>query len=160
MYSPNSLALQALHRLNLSSPDSHGKLSVVLYGKEYAQCVPRLQGKDLVWLIDYLDKVRHHISYRPISLLAKVSQALDRLDPFSPASRKCLRELRTICSTRVILPPSYALPAQPLQINSLPFASGGSGDVHKGTLGRFNVGVKRIRVYTNDVLQTAAKVYF
>ena len=96
------------------------------------------------------------LSFSPL----KSTQALDCLDPFSPASRKCLRELRTICSTRVILPPSYALPSQPLQINSIPFASGGSGDVYKGTLDRSNVCVKRIRVYTEDVLQTAAKVYF
>ena len=90
----------------------------------------------------------------------KSAQALDRLDPFSPASRKCLRELRTICSTRVILPPSYAPPSQPLQIDSIPFASGGSGDVYKGTIDGSNVCIKRIRVYANDVLQTAAKVYF
>ena len=96
------------------------------------------------------------LSHSPL----KSPQALDRLDPFSPASRKCLRELRTICSSRVILPPSYALPSRLLEINSVPFASGGSGDVYKGSLDGSSVCVKRIRVYTKDVLQTAAKVCF
>ena len=159
MPSPTSPALQIFHHL-FSSPDFHDKLSNVLYGEEYVQCVSHLEGEDLIWLIDYLDKVRYHNFVALSHSSLKSAQALDRLDPFSPASRKCLRELRTICSTRVILPLSYALPSQPLQIDSIPFTSGGSGDVYKGTLNRSNVCVKRIRVYTEDVLQTAAKVYF
>ena len=158
MPSPTSPALQIFRHL-FTSPDFDNKLSNVLYGEEYIQCVSRLQGEDLVWLIDHLDKVRHHNFIVLSHSSLKSAQALNHLDPFSPASRKCLRELRTICSTRVALPPSYALPSQSLQINSIPFASGGSGDVYKGSLDRSNVCVKRIRVYTNDVLQMAAKVY-
>ena len=60
MSSPNSTALRQLDLLNRSSPDFHDQLSNVLHGKEYRQCVPNLQGDDLVWLVDYLDKVRHH----------------------------------------------------------------------------------------------------
>ena len=160
MPSPNSPALQALHRLNLSSPDSHGKLSDVLYGEEYAQCVLRLEDEDLVWLINYLEKVRHKCHAAMSRLPLKPVQVLDCLDPFSLASRKCLRELRSICSTRVTLPPSYALPSQLLKIDSLPFTSGGFGDVYMGTLDGSKICVKRIRVYTKDVLQTAVKVYF
>ena len=39
-----------------------------------------------------------------------------------------------------------------------PFASGGYGDVFKGTLDGSSVCVKRIRVYTHDDPQKAAKV--
>jgi len=51
-------ALQGLRHLNRSSPDFHDKLSNVLYGEEYQRCVQNLQADDLVWLVDYLDKVR------------------------------------------------------------------------------------------------------
>lgn len=53
----SSPALQKLSRLDGSSSKFHGQLSGVLYGEEYRRCVPNLQGNDLVWLIDYLDRV-------------------------------------------------------------------------------------------------------
>ena len=62
MPSPNSLALQQFDRLNRSSPDFHDKLRDLLYGEEYKQCVPRLHGDDLVWLVGYLDEVRCRVS--------------------------------------------------------------------------------------------------
>jgi len=55
--SPNYPILQQLHRLDSSSPDFHDQFCNVLYGEEYVQCVPNLQYDDLVWLVDYLDKV-------------------------------------------------------------------------------------------------------
>jgi len=68
MTSPSSPALQPLHRLNRISPDFHDKLKDLLYGEEYVQCVPTLQGEDLVWLVDYLDKVCRRVIL-PQSLL-------------------------------------------------------------------------------------------
>ena len=62
MSSPSLPVLEQLRRLDKSSPKFHDQLSSILYGKEYQQCVPNLQGDDLVWLVDYLDKVRRHIS--------------------------------------------------------------------------------------------------
>ena len=53
-------ALQQFRRLDGSSSGFHNQLSDVLYGQEYRQCVPNLQGDDLVWLVDYLDKVCCH----------------------------------------------------------------------------------------------------
>jgi hypothetical protein len=52
-----SLVLQQLDRLNGSSPYYHDQLHDVLHGEEYVQCVPNLQGEELVWLVDYLDRV-------------------------------------------------------------------------------------------------------
>ena len=60
--SPNSPTLQQLHRLDRSSPDFHDQLCNVLYGEEYVQRVPNFGGEDLVWLVDYLDKVRRHVN--------------------------------------------------------------------------------------------------
>ena len=157
MSSPSSPALQRLNRLDRSSPDFHDQLHTVLREEEYARHEQHLEDDTSVWLVDYLDTVRCHVVL-PHSLL-KPTQALDRLDPSSPASRKCLRELRTICGTRVILPTSYSLPSHLLEINPQPFTSGGSCDVHQGTLRNSKVCVKRIRIYTEDVLQRAVKVH-
>ena len=69
-----------------------------------------------------------------------------------------MRELRTICGTRGILPTSYTLPPDLLSIDLDPFARGGYGDVYRGTLDGSMVCVKRMQVYTGDDPRRAAKV--
>ena len=61
MSSLRSPALQQLHLLDGSVSGFHDQLGNVLYGEEYRQCVPNLRGDDLMWLVDYLDKVRRRI---------------------------------------------------------------------------------------------------
>ena len=156
MPSPNFPALQRLHQLDKSSPDFHDKLCNVLYGEEYTQCVLILQGDDLVWLVDYLDKVRRYVNF-PYSPL-KPAQALDDLDPSGPAFRKCLRELKSRCGAGGILPTSYTLSPHLINIGPEPFASGGCGDVYKGILDGSKVCVKRVKMYTRDGPQNAARV--
>jgi hypothetical protein len=56
-------ALQTLYRLDTSSPDFEDQLFNVLYGKEYGHCALNLEGDDLIWLIDYLDKVGNRVSF-------------------------------------------------------------------------------------------------
>jgi len=158
MSSPNSPALQQLHRLDRSSPEFHDQLCNVFYGEDYQKCVPNLQGDDLVWLVDYLDKVRRHVAF-PYTPL-KLSQAFDGLDPSSAAFRKCLRELKTICGARGMLPTSYTLSASLLAIGSDPFASGGYGDVYDGTLDGLRVCIKRVRVYVKEGPKKATKVCY
>lgn len=59
LMSPPSLpALQHLHRLGRAISKFEDQLSDLLYGEEYQKCVPNVQGDDLVWLVDCLDKVR------------------------------------------------------------------------------------------------------
>ncbi|KAF9643894.1 kinase-like protein [Thelephora ganbajun] len=141
MSSPSSPALQRLHRLDTTSPNFGDQLCDVLYGQEYQQCVPNLQDHDPLWLVDYLDKV------------------LDGLDPSSLASRKCLRELRNVCGNRGILPTSYTLSADFLDIGSYPLDSGGYGDVYLGVLGGSNVSVKRVRMYVAEGPQKVTKTF-
>ena len=62
MSSPNHPVLRQLHRLNGSSPDFHDQLNKIHCGQEYKQCVADLQGDDLIWLVDYLDKVRRRVA--------------------------------------------------------------------------------------------------
>jgi len=154
MRSPSPRALQKLHHLSRSF---HDQLSDILYGEEYQKCVSELQGDDLVWLVEYLDKVRHHVAL-PHSPL-RPAQVLDGLDPSSAASRKCLRELRSICGIKGILPISYTLSSHLLNIGPEPFASGGFGDIYNGTLDGSRVCIKRVRAYAKDGQQKAIKVH-
>ena len=62
MSSPTSSALQQLYRLNRSSSEFHDQVSNILYGEEYQRCVQDLQGDDLEWVVDYLDKVRRRVA--------------------------------------------------------------------------------------------------
>ena len=158
MSPPSSPALQRLDLLNGPSPDFHNQLSNVLCGEEYRRSVLDLQGDDLVWLVDYLDKVRSHVNFPHPPF--KPAQALDALNPSSAASQKCLHELRSICGDRGILPTSYTRSSHLLGIGPNPFASGGYGDVYEGSLDGLRVCIKRVRVYAHDGLQKATKVRF
>ena len=55
--------LEKLRRLDKSSSEFHDQVSNILYGKEYMQWVPTIQGNDLVGLVDYLDKVHCDFSF-------------------------------------------------------------------------------------------------
>ena len=145
MSSPTSPSLQRLDQLDRSLSGFHDKLCEVLYGQEYIQCVPNLQDDDLVWLVDYLDKVRYRKTL--CRSLFKPQQALDGLDLSSRGSRKCVRELRSICDTSAILPTSYTLSPDLLNIDPAPFIGGGYGEVHHGTLSGLRVCIKRMQVY-------------
>lgn len=156
---PSSLLLRQLDRLDRSSPEFGDQLKNVLYGQEYTQCVPNFEGDDLMWFVEYLSTVRRHTPLPTLHPL-KRTQVLDDLDPSGLASRKCLRELRSICGTRMILPASYTLPAHLLHINDDPFVSGGFGDVYEGTLNCSKVCIKRLRVYTVNDPKTFRKVRY
>ena len=58
----------------------------------------------------------------------------------------------------MILPPSYTLSSDLLEVHPNPFGSGSGGDVHHGTLSGSKVCVKRIRAYTQDESQNCAQV--
>ena len=57
MSSSTPPALQHLPYLDRSSSEFHDQLINILYGEEYQQYMQDLEGDDLVWLVDYLDKV-------------------------------------------------------------------------------------------------------
>ena len=148
MSSPTSPALQQLNRLNRSSPEFQDQLNNVIYGEEYRQCVQNLEGDDMVWLVDYLDKVRLHATSP--HALPKPPKVLDGLDSSSDGFRKCLRELKTACGTGGTLPASYTLLPHLLDICPEPFASGGFCDVYEGTYDGSRVCIKRASSYTRE----------
>jgi len=149
---PSHNPLTRLRHLDTSSSTFQDQISNILYGEEYKQWIPNLQGDDLMGLVDYLDKVRRRISLlrSPLNL----QQTLNALDPASSAFRKCLRELKNICGSKMILPTSYTVLSQLSHVNSQPVASGGSADVYEGTLGGSKVCVKRVRIYSQKDSRT------
>ena len=60
---PDLPTLRKLHRLDRSSPEFSDQLSDTLYGEEYQRCVQSLRDGDLLWVVDYLDKVCYHMSF-------------------------------------------------------------------------------------------------
>ena len=154
---PSCNLLQRLDRLNRSSFEFHDQLCNVLYGEEYMQSVPKLQNDDLVWLVDYLDKVRCCAVLTNPSL--RPAQTLGSLNPSGPSFRKCLRELRKICGTKMILPISYILSSPLLNIDRQLSVSGGFSDIYKGSLDGSTVCVKRIRVYSQEGPERVTKVF-
>ena len=60
MTSPGSSLLQEL--CSLDAPLSESQLNDILHGEEYQQLAPNLRGDDLIWFVDYLDKVRRRVS--------------------------------------------------------------------------------------------------
>jgi hypothetical protein len=131
--------------LDQSSLDFGDRINKVLHGQEYEQCTQDFKKEDSVWLVDYLDRVCCHVLFSRRSPL-NPAQALDNLDPSCPASRKCIRELRSICGTQTILPTSHLISPDLLSVDSHPFTSGGFGEVYRGTLDDTAVCVKRLLV--------------
>jgi len=58
----------------------------------------------------------------------------------------------------MILPSSYTLSSSLINIGRQPLASGGSGDIYKGTLNGLEVCVKRVRVYSKEGPKKATRV--
>ena len=58
MASPNLPVLRKFPSIDTSSSDFNDQLLKALYEEEYTQCLQNLEGDDLAWLVDYLDKVR------------------------------------------------------------------------------------------------------
>ena len=93
-------------------------------------------------------------------LVLILPKVLDTLDPASPAFRRCLGELRHICGTRTILPPSYTLSSQDLEVGLHPVAADGSGDLYMGTFNGLRVCVKRVRIHSKDNMTKVTRVRY
>ena len=154
-------ALQQLHGIDRTVSGFPDELSNVLYGEEYQQSVPNIEGDDLVTLVDDLEGVSCRVVlHRDHPVLKHDRQALDALDPSCLTFRKCLLELRSVCRAKGTLPTSYTIPSHLLNIGPNPFASGGFGDVYHGTLNDLKVSIKRVRIYDKDGPGKATKVCY
>ena len=61
MPSPSPTVSQELRRLDVSLPDFQDRLDDALSGKDFAERAVDLARNDLVWVVDYLDEVRHSV---------------------------------------------------------------------------------------------------
>ena len=156
--STTSNPLEKFRLLDRSSSKFHDQVNNILCGEEYNQWVPNLQCEDSVGLVDCLDKVCCCVPL--IRSPLRQPQALDTLEHASPAFRKCLRELRHICGVKTILPTSYMLSSDLLNVGPDPLTSRGSSDVYEGILGSSRVCIKRVRVYAQDDSQQDVKVRY
>ena len=82
---------------------------------------------------------------------------MNNLPHFGAAPRKSLRELRSICGIRTLLPTSHIISSD-LVIEPQPFDAGGFGDVYKGSLDGSQICIKRVRVYSQHNPAETAKV--
>ena len=60
------------------------------------------------------------------------------------------RKLQRICSSPMLLPPSYLLPAEALLVEERPFACGGFSDVYKGMFDGSQVCIKKLRIASSS----------
>ena len=74
------------------------------------------------------------------------------------SSRRCLRLLRKICSSWMVLPPTYVLSGKLSVPATQPVAFGGFSDIFKGTLSGESVCVKRLRISTTGDLVAVKQV--
>jgi hypothetical protein len=139
--------LKQLDRLNNSLSGFHDELSNVLSWEEYKQCVPNLQNGDLVWLVEYLDRVRHRIapphalcfSQRRLSMVSILAVPLSISVCTNSEAYAALGDTPKIVHAW----------SSTLDISLRPFAPGGSGDLYEGVLNGSRVCIKRVRVYSD-----------
>jgi hypothetical protein len=127
----------------------------MLNGPGFNEYISKLPTDELDIFIDHMDKVPPFVdsSSHPLNL----PQALIDLEPTSVAFGQILRKLQKICTSRMRLPSSYILPADELNINGGPFATGGFSDVFNGTYRGSVVCVKRLRVASTSSLENIRK---
>jgi len=52
-------------RLDKNSPQFQDQLTSLLHNEEFKDCIPELRDEDVVWLVEYLDKVRLFLFVAP-----------------------------------------------------------------------------------------------
>ena len=152
--------LHRLRHLDRSSPEFPDQVRNLLYEPGYRDYVTGLQDlDDPTWLLEFLDNVRLCVTLTDSP--PKLAQALSIIHSTNPASfRKCLLELRTICSSRNILPQSYTHLGSPPSTHKWPIAARGACDVYEGSIDNSKVCVKRLRIYSSDGPEKAKHVCY
>lgn len=87
-------------------------------------------------------------------------QLFDDPDSSGSAFRKCFYVLQKICSSRTILPATYEVSGELSFSTTQVMAFGGFCDVYKGSLGVFDVCIKRLRISTTGDRIKVKQVYY
>ena len=137
---------QRLYKLDRSSTHFPEQLNELLHDKEWEEQLGLLPEGELVELASRLDDVCL-ISIQTTSR-SLPPQIIDGLDSVTSSFRKCLHVLQKICSSRVVLPPTYEVSGELSSTATQPVAFGGFCDAYKGTLGGADVCIKKLRIST------------
>ena len=140
--------LQQFKQRHRSSPQFLDQLTSLLSKNEYKECIPNLQDHEVVWLVNYPDKVclysasTLHCSFLSIHRLSNPSKPCL---PVRPSGNACVSSEGS--AARQQLPQSYILQSPPSIHSRCPVASGGSGDTCECSLDGPGVCAKRPRIY-------------
>lgn len=141
--------LNHLYSLKTIPPDFPRYLDWLIQSDQEENYLSTLQNPELTQLVNFLDRVRP-LPSASFQLMKQSLQSLKVIPTSDDASRRCLHKLQTICSSRKILPSSYLITSGLSKIGDLPVASGGFGDVWKGTYGSVVVAIKCPRITLTD----------
>ena len=151
-----SQVLQHLYSLDTSSPDFLRCLYCLIRNDEEEQYFSSLQGPELIRLVDFLDEVCS-LSSTTLQLTKLTVQILGVAQITDDVFRRCLHKLRTICSSRAILPSSYTISSDLARVGEDPVAYGGFSDVWEGIYNGSKVCIKHLRV-SEQIRQAIEKV--
>lgn len=104
---PTDWVLQRIHLLDASESTFPDQLNNLLCAQEYEESALSRGDHDVVWHVEYLDKVRRRTPFSP--RCSTWPQVLDHLEPSGPVSQQYLRELRRLRGTGTVPPTSYSL---------------------------------------------------
>ena len=79
--------LQRFKQLDRSSPQFPDQLVSLLHQKEYKECIPNLLDEEVVWLVNYLDRVCLYLPCPPHRPLLSVPRSSNFFNLIPPAQR-------------------------------------------------------------------------
>ena len=141
--------LHCLYSLGPSSPDFLRRLYSLIRYDEEERYLSRLQGSELIRLLDFLDRV----STLLLSFLLAAKQPLQTLDAIpsdDDVSKQCLHKLQAICSHHAALPSSCFASGGIDRVGDNPVVLGDISDVWEGIYRNKRVSVEHLKVPLND----------
>ena len=140
--------LHCLYSLGPASPDFLRRLYSLIHYDEEERYLSRLQGSELVRLLDFLDRV---CTLLPSFRLATKQplQTLGAISSNDNVSMQCLHKLQAICSNHATLPSSYFASGEIVKVGDNPVVLGDISDVWEGTYRNRSVSIERLKVPLN-----------
>ena len=138
-----SHVLQHLYALDTSSPDFWRYLYCLIQNDENEQYLSKLQGSELIRLVDFLDETCAFSG--PFPGTKPTARTSDVVSIDGDVVRRCLHTLRGICSHNAILPSSYTITGHLVRVGDVAVTFGGFSEIWEGTYNSSNVCIKLLR---------------
>lgn len=152
--------LQYLCSLRDLPPKLSDWLDRLIQSDEENHYLLNLQGSELTWLVDFLDRVRP-LPSASFQLTKRTLQVLGVTSITDDVSRRCLRKLQAICSHNKILPPSHIISGGLHKIGNDTIGREDLANVWNGTFNGAKVHIKAPRISNNvsDCVSTPHQIY-